>query len=186
MFLLNKAYCLNLMGRYEEALKCINKTLELNPKEISFLKLKCEILSDFNREEEAIKCYEEVLKILDENLETKPEDKFLLKDKANCLCDMGRYEDAVSCFEKVLKVDPNFAIAWFDKGNCLCDMGRYEDAIICFDEALMINPNLPFVEPYKAVCLNRLKLEGYDEILKINPKDESTLKKKINCLLELE
>ncbi|MEQ8225750.1 MAG: tetratricopeptide repeat protein, partial [Candidatus Eremiobacterota bacterium] len=50
-------------GRYEEAVKCYDKALEINPKNIDVLTKKGTALIDLEDYEESIKCFNSVLEI---------------------------------------------------------------------------------------------------------------------------
>jgi len=50
--------------KYEEALECINKVLELNPSHLDALNRKGSILHDLNKYDEALQCFNKVIESL--------------------------------------------------------------------------------------------------------------------------
>jgi tetratricopeptide (TPR) repeat protein len=61
--LTDKGIALYNLGRYEEAIVCYDKLLEINPKDVDALYNKGVALSDLGRYGEAIVCYDKLLVI---------------------------------------------------------------------------------------------------------------------------
>ncbi len=72
----NKGVALYLMGEPEEAIKCYNRAIELDPKNIHAWISKGGALDAQNKYEEAIKCYDKAIE-----LDPKNETAIILKKK---------------------------------------------------------------------------------------------------------
>ena len=97
----NKGVALEKLGRYEEAIRCFDKALEIinSEKDESVWFGKGFAFYNLGRYEEAIRCYDKALKI-------DPEDEVGWYIKGVALAELGRYEEAIRCFDKALEIDP--------------------------------------------------------------------------------
>lgn len=86
-------------GKYEEALKCYEKALEIDSKFAKAWNNRGYVLAKMGRKEEAVKCYQEALKI-DPNYFTA------LKNLGDSLYDLGRVEEAMDCYSRALELNP--------------------------------------------------------------------------------
>ena len=142
--------------KYQEAIVCYNKAIELNPNDENAWCFKGKCLSDMQRYEEAIVCYNKAI-------ELNPNYEYTWCFKGNCLFDMQRYEEAVVCYDKFIELNPNYKYTWGFKGNCLFDMQRYEEAVVCYDKFIELNPNDKYSWFRKGKCL--FELERYEEAI---------------------
>jgi len=129
----NKGASLHSLGRYQEAIYCLDKALEIDPRNAAAWNNKGISLKTLGRYEEAIYCY-------DKALEIDPRDAYAWYNKGISLHSLGRYEESIRCFDKSLEIDPRCAPAWNNKGNSLYSLGWYQEAISCCDKALEIDP----------------------------------------------
>jgi serine/threonine protein kinase len=104
----NKGGSLNELGRYEEAIGCCDKALEIDPRNAGAWGNKGNALGALGRHEEAIGCYDKVLEI-------DPRDALAWYNKGNALYALGRHEEAIACYDKALEIDPRNAHAWYNK-----------------------------------------------------------------------
>jgi tetratricopeptide (TPR) repeat protein len=156
-----KAESLEPLGRYEEAIKCIDEAVSLESQNENYYSLgeyygkKAELLNRLGRHEEALECIDEGIEKV--NLAQAKDGKYfassehyevlyhhLLPRKANALKQLGRYEEALECCEK--GIDILNLVEWGDSGGQLKDfwntkmesleqLGRYEEAGKCRDKA---------------------------------------------------
>ena len=174
--------------KYEDAIRCFDKALEINPKSISILIRKGDILLELIQFENAIVYY-------DKAIELKPEDDNLIYRKSICLYFQGFYKEAIDClnkaielnpkqenywackgyslgllnnfaeslpcFERCIELDPKAAGSWNGKGTALFYLERYEEAIATLDKAILKNISNKHTWFWKAECLS--KLERYEE-----------------------
>jgi len=129
----NKGASLKSLGRYEEAIRCLDKALELNPRQVNAWTNKGASLNSLGRYEEAIRCYDKALE-----LDSRQVNAWI--NKGTSLGSLGRPEEAIRCYDQALELDPRDFKTWTNKGSSLGGLGRYEEAIRCLDKALELNP----------------------------------------------
>ena len=108
--------------KYEKAIGCYDKALEINPNDAEAWNNKGYVLDELGRYEEAIECYDKALDINQNFAEA-------WNNIGVVLCSLGKYEEAIECYDKALKINPNNAKAWNNKGNALNKLGRYKEAV---------------------------------------------------------
>jgi tetratricopeptide (TPR) repeat protein len=117
----NKGAVLNELGKFEEALKCTNKSLEIQEvKELG--------IQNKNQNEQVtwhvrgnsflgLKKYNEAIKSFNNSLELYSEGNIpqvyidSLIGKGNALSGLNKREEALECYNKVLELDPNSEFA---------------------------------------------------------------------------
>jgi tetratricopeptide (TPR) repeat protein len=164
----NKGATLYNLGRIEEATRCLDKALAIDPGNAAFLHNKGVLLDELGQYRDAVDYYNRVLEVdpshkdawynkgntlrklgqykqaldcYDEALRIDPSDVGAWHNKGLIFEELHRYREAVDYYNRVLEIDPENAISWFSKGNSLQSLGRHEDAIDCYDEALRIDPS---------------------------------------------
>jgi tetratricopeptide (TPR) repeat protein/tRNA A-37 threonylcarbamoyl transferase component Bud32 len=165
----NKGISLSNLGRHEEAVRCYDKALELDPRDAEVWNNKGDCLDSLGRREEAIRCCERAL-------ELNPRDATAWNNKGAILDSLGRTEEAIRCYDRALELDPRDAKAWINKGRSLGTLGRHEDAIRCLDRALELDPRDAPAWCNKGISL--YNLGGYEEaircqdkVLELDPRD---------------
>lgn len=184
----NKGGSLDSLGRYNEAIHCFDKALEIDPRHTVAWNNKGVSLKSLGRYEEAIHCYdkaleidlrfsgvwnnkgdslyylgryEEAIRCHDKALEIDQRNEYAWSNKGNSLHSLGQYQEAIDCFDKALEIDPRHSGSWNNKGVSLNSLGRYEEAIYCYDRALEIAPRLAGAWYNKGIALHIL--DRYDE-----------------------
>ena len=179
----NKGTSLEKVGRYEEAIKCYDKALEVNPQQTETWFNKGNSLGSLGRFEEAIKCH-------DKALEINPQHPMGWNNKGVSLQDLGRFDEAIRCYEKALEINPRNVDAWSNKGVSLAGLGRFEEAIKCCEKALEINPQKVNAWINKGTSLRRLgrfdeAMKCHDRALEINPQNAGAQNNKGVSLVKL-
>ena len=178
----NKGVSLDSLGRFEEAIRCHDKAMELDPRHPSAWNNKGTSLDKLGRHEEATRCYdraleldsqnaaawnnkavslgrlgrhEEQIRCYDKALELDPRDAKAWRNKGRTLGRLSRFDEAIRCFDEALELDPRY-VAWYDKGFCLAHLSRYNEAIRCFDKALELDPRLAAAWNNKGTSLGKL------------------------------
>ncbi len=159
----NKCNSLYNLGRYEEAIECYNKAIEIDSsyasawyrKGLCFYNLgkEAEWNDDEDKEKEyydkAIKCYNTAIKIEPKNPEYWiSKGKILEGSLYECL------EKAAECYDKAIKLEPNSGYYWFLKGRVLFGVAyvksnfidyldinehkEYEEGIECIHTAIKL------------------------------------------------
>lgn len=83
-------------GDYESALAMVEKTLEIEPKDLRALVLRGDILYCLNRDEEALETFNTALNINPDSVEA-------LISRAGVLDVLGKYREALSCCERAFE-----------------------------------------------------------------------------------
>jgi len=89
----NKGNALNKLKRYEEAIECYDKAIELNPNNPDYWNIKGNALMKLKRYEEAFECY-------DKAIELNPNNPIYWHIKGLVLYSLKRYEEAKKCYQK--------------------------------------------------------------------------------------
>jgi len=87
-------------GKYNEAIECYDKAIEIDSRCKDAWNNKGNLLADQKKYSEAHKCYDEALKI-------DPKYVSALYNKATVLMDEGKYDVARKYLEKVLHINPD-------------------------------------------------------------------------------
>ncbi|MDO8727099.1 MAG: tetratricopeptide repeat protein [Candidatus Methanoperedens sp.] len=176
----DKGIALDNLGRYQEALTCHDKALEINPRFAESWNNKGNALRNLVKYQEALACYNKALEI-------NPRYAGAWYNKGNVMHDLGKYQEALACYNKALEINPRYAGAWNNKGNTLDELGMHQEALACYDKALDINPRHAEAWNSKGNALQNLgrhqeALACYDKALEINPRDDEAWYNKGNAL----
>jgi TolA-binding protein len=117
-----------MQGKNEDALKCFNEAITVNPNFAEAWYNKGVALGNLEKYEEALKCFEKAIAI-------NPNYAGAWHNKGVELGNLEKYEEALKCFEKAIEINPNFANAWSNKGMALKFSGKVAEAEKCFAEA---------------------------------------------------
>jgi tetratricopeptide (TPR) repeat protein len=177
---LSKGISLYRSEKIEDAIKCYDEALKIDPQDVYARKNKDIALDILRKFKESIKSYDKALKINPKNAEA-------WKKKGSTYKNIGRLEEAIKCFDEALKIDPTDARVWNSKGFNLSTLERFEDAIKCYDEALKMDPEYICALNNKANDLDSLgqfekAIECYDALLRKDPKDTIILTNKGSAL----
>jgi tetratricopeptide (TPR) repeat protein/tRNA A-37 threonylcarbamoyl transferase component Bud32 len=153
----NKGLSLSSLGRHEEAIRCLEKAIEINPHDSAPWCNKGVSLTNLDRDEEAILCFDQALFL-------NPRSANYWTNKGSCLKRLGRYEEAILCIDKAFQLDPNDVSAWNNKGNIYEITGRHKEAIACYDQVLAFDPRHAQAWYNKGNSLDRLGL--YEEAVR--------------------
>ena len=120
------AYYMN--GDYGEAVKIMQKAIQLNP-ENQVAKQNMPMLKQaFNRKLQAMK-------------KEKSQDPQHFYELGNLFVEEANYKDALQSFDMAVSLKPDFAGALVNKGNCLYMLKDYNAAIKAFEAVLAVEPN---------------------------------------------
>ncbi len=131
-----KGASLILLGQYDEALRAIDKALDLNPRnEVAWLN-KGNALTRMGRLIDALRCFNAAIHV-------NPAYEVAWNNKGNTLARLGHYDEALACYERALELDAEYRGAWMNKGYVLTKIGRYEEATACADRVLRLKERRP-------------------------------------------
>jgi tetratricopeptide (TPR) repeat protein len=181
---LKKGNELSDQAKYDEAIACYDKVIEINPKNKWGWINKGAALDDLGKYEEAIKTY-------DKAIEIHPESADIWCNKGFSLDNMGKHGDAMVAFNKAIEIKSKFAAAWNGRGIALANMERYEEAIEAYNKAIAIRPKFTFAWNNKGLALaNQGKSEeaikAFDKAIELDPKDAYAWNNKGTALADME
>jgi tetratricopeptide (TPR) repeat protein len=152
---------------FEEAMKCFEKAIEINPLfELPWAN-KARVLFSLKKYDEALDC-------INKALELHPNWVEALTLKGMILINKGLNQEALECLEKATKIDPENWSAWDNKGRALFNLRRYEEAAECFDKALKFNLTNCEILYLKGLSLFNLRkyeeaMDCLNKALELNP-----------------
>ena len=169
IFFRYKGDALARLDRYDEAIKCCDRGLEIWPKDHTMYLCKGFSLAELGKHAEAIECY-------DKGLGMYSSDSFVYDSKGISLSELGKHAEAIECYDEALELDPKNISACANKGFSLAELGKHAEAIECYDKGLSIDPKDHSMHVYKGLSLSELgkhaeAIECYDKGLSIDPKD---------------
>ncbi|MDO8727095.1 MAG: tetratricopeptide repeat protein [Candidatus Methanoperedens sp.] len=129
-------------GKINNALKCFEEALKINPKLSEAWEKKGKILCDMGRSEEALTSLDMALKLESQNPAT-------WHNKGAALLSLNRYEESIQCYERTIQIDPNNSYAWLSKGICLYELLKFDEAMQCVDRVLEIDPSIKYAREFR-------------------------------------
>jgi tetratricopeptide (TPR) repeat protein/predicted MPP superfamily phosphohydrolase len=168
-----KGYSYAIEGKYKEAIKCFNKTLETDSNNKIALLNKGNALSILKRPSDADRC---VNKLLLNN----PKDLDALVLKSIILRDLGEPEKGLTIINDVLRNFPEDFYALANKAMLLSEMGNHQEALEISNKILTHKPDHIQTLVIKAAALAKLKqfneaLEVYEAIFNQDPNNVYSL-----------
>ncbi|PSB52213.1 hypothetical protein C7B67_07825 [filamentous cyanobacterium Phorm 6] len=185
-----KGRCLNRLKRYDEALECLDKAIEIDFNYARAWANKGYVLDILKRYDEALasldraitlddndklawwwrcyvlnnlKRYEEALVSYDKAIEIDAKNQWAWVKRGNVLNNLKRYEEALESYDRAIKLDANYQWAWANKGNVLYNLERYEEALESYDRAIELDANSQWAWAKRGDVLDNLK--RYEEAL---------------------
>ncbi len=151
----NKGVVLSKLGRHEEAIKALEKAIEINPQNDRAWFGKAVVLGELEKYEDAIKAY-------DKAIEIKPQDALTYSNLAEVFFDLGNLKDASQRVEQALDRDKNrdksLAPALSLKARIKIEEKDYEAASELFVKAISLDAGNPLLLLWDAYA-NYLKAE---------------------------
>jgi tetratricopeptide (TPR) repeat protein len=165
----NRGTALANLGKYQQAIECFDKAIEINPDDISIWNSKGTAFHYLSKYQQAIECF-------DKAIEINPNDADGWCAKGLSLDYLKEYQQAIECFDKAIEINPDDPDAWYDKGVALQYLEKHKEALECYDKALAINPDQVCAWYAKGAAFRKLEkhkeaLECYDKALAINPEN---------------
>ena len=133
--LLMKSACFLRLKKFEDAISCCNKIIDLSDSGIGYAHYdnKGLALSRLGKFTEALECHKK-------SFETGSKDREVnFTNTSMALAGLGRHEEAIENCEKALEIDPNHAKAWNNKGYSLYKLGKAEEGLKDVEKALELD-----------------------------------------------
>ena len=127
----SKGAALLLLGELDDALKCLDTALKINPTNPVAWLNRGNVLSRKGEFTEALWSFNQAIA-------ANPRYEVAWNNKGNTLARMGKYDEALKCYERALEIDRNYRGAWVNKGFVLAKLGYFEEAAVCADRVLAI------------------------------------------------
>jgi predicted O-linked N-acetylglucosamine transferase (SPINDLY family) len=149
------------------ALELIDRAIELDPQNASFLSNRGRALHELKRLDEALSSYDHALAI-------RPDYPEALSNRGGVLGDLKRLDHALLSYDRALKVRPDYPQALYNRGNALRELRRLDEAIASYDRALAIKPDYPQALYNRGNVLRDLRrlpeaIESYDRAVAVKP-----------------
>ncbi len=138
-------------GRYQEALACFERCVQIAPDNVNMWSNKGAALQMLGRRDEALACY-------DRGHAADPNDRRMLDNKIALLSAMGgREQELASCCDALLRLAPDDLNVCLQKGAALYALGRYEQALQAFERCLELAPHNAAMYANKGTALLALR-----------------------------
>ncbi|GAB6161790.1 hypothetical protein JCM12298_09490 [Desulfothermus naphthae] len=165
--LFNKAYCLMVQKKYNDAIKVLNKAISIYPKNIKNYILRAFVFKLIGKIDKSILDLKQVEQIAPNNS--------IIKYNLGCLyIDKGDYDSAVKKLNAAVKIQPDLKDGFINLAYALFHLGKYNDAISNLKKAVLLDNK--DADIYLNMGLSYEKLHQYDnaissysEAIKINP-----------------
>ncbi|MGD2184308.1 tetratricopeptide repeat protein [Lusitaniella coriacea] len=159
--------------RYQRALNCYNKALEIKPDYYEAVLAKAWVLSQTERTAEALEAYDKAIQLQG----NRPVAWY---QKGALLAEQHRDAEAIEAYDRAVELQPNWGVAWFCRGIVLMKSERYEDAIASFEKARKYDSKTEqtaYAWYYQGSSLAGLKkyekaIEAYDRAIQLQPNTE--------------
>jgi tetratricopeptide (TPR) repeat protein len=148
--------CLNSLKRYDEALECLDKAIEIDSNYKIVWHQRGEVLYHLERYDEALVSYDRAIK-LDASYPRA------WGNRGNVLKNLTRYDEALVSHDRAIELDANDQWAWCMRGDVLDNLKRYEEALVSYDRAIELDANYKWAWALRGIVLNYL--ERYEEAL---------------------
>jgi len=168
--------CHSWRGDFQQAIRCYNKAIELNPKDHHAWRDKGVSLSKQSKEDEAIRCY-------DKAIELNPGDHHAWREKGASLSKQGKEDEAIRCYDKAIELNSKDHRAWCNKGFSFSQQGKKDEAIRCYRKAIELSPKDHRAWREKGASLSQQGKEDeaircYDKAIELNPGDHHAWRNK--------
>ncbi|CAD8125409.1 unnamed protein product [Paramecium sonneborni] len=130
------------LKNYEEALNCINCSIQNNPEEFKIFLIKSKILRATHKYKDALMSLEDAIKI-------NPLSDDAYNQKCFVLVLMGRLEEALENIETAIKNSPESSVLFNNKGCILHFLGRSVEASLNLDHAIKLSPQISIFQKHK-------------------------------------
>jgi tetratricopeptide (TPR) repeat protein len=192
----NKGVSLFALGRYEEAIACHDRAIELQPDYANAHYYKGASLSATGRFEAALGCFERA-RDLGHPLSPKAVEvtrRYLAEEKARSgisrngpgiskleaaehydkgisLAELGRYDEAIACFDRAIALRPDFALGHYKKGILLENQKRLKEALHSYEQATGFPDADRRIVGCRVVIRREEEIVSYDRAIALNPDD---------------
>ena len=158
---------LKKLGRYDEALKSINRAIELDPTSYFAYHEKGNVLWELGKPKEALECF-------DKAIELDPTSHFAYHEKSNVLWKLDKPKEALECFDKAIELDPDCVSCLAARSRVLAGLNKEKEALESINRAIELDPTSHFVYHEKGNVLwgfgkPKEALKCFDKAIELDP-----------------
>jgi CHAT domain-containing protein/Flp pilus assembly protein TadD len=155
------------LDRYEKAIACYEKAIELNPRYHGAWLDRAGALLHLG------KC-EDALLSCDKAIELNPHYHGAWLVQGAILSTLGRHDEAITSFDKAIQLKPNYHEAWYKRGFVLSTLGRHDEAITSYEKVTKLKPDFHEAWYNQGVALSALgrhdeAIISYEKVTKLKP-----------------
>lgn len=154
---ISKKYYLTLASIFkklddlDEALKFVDKSLNIDPESYLSLLWKAFIYMDLRDEPSAISAINDAIKI-------KPDKELLWHSKGNIYDLFDKKDEALICYEKAMSIDNHCSTLRYNYASVLYEKKRLEDALVNITQAIELEPQNYLYHLLQSKIYEKLKL----------------------------
>lgn len=160
---IQRAYALQQVHRYTEALASYDLALELQPNQAETHNNRGVVLHALQRLQDALLAY-------DRALELKPGYAQAHFNKGNALLALKRRNEALECLGAAIALQPDYAKAYINRGVALQELQRPGEALLSYEKAVALQPFMPEAHfnrggALQALCRLDESIAAYDKAI---------------------
>lgn len=119
------------LGRSQDALKLLDRAINIYPNDPILLNNLAFTLVHQGRTRKAAEYYRKAL-------ELTPNHPMILYNLSVCLTRKGNWQEGIDLLNQLIKIDPNHSAGWALLGNIYDQIDQFDTAIDCFNKALKL------------------------------------------------
>ncbi|WP_432810380.1 tetratricopeptide repeat protein [Pantanalinema sp. GBBB05] len=119
-------------NRYEEAIACYDKAIQMEPENAKAWLSRGAILAKLQQYEPAIAAYDRALQV-------KPDGSEAWFGRGTVLAKLQRFDEAIAAYDKAIQLKPDSSLAWFGKARCQAIQGHHELSLAALQQAIHFN-----------------------------------------------
>jgi serine/threonine protein kinase/Tfp pilus assembly protein PilF len=168
--MLNKSISLIALGKYQDAVVCLDMVLGDSFEPDLNYRIYCSRGSAFDKmdqTEKALADYEAAVRLF-------PDRPFAYNMRANLYNDLGELQKALSDYNKAIVLDNEFAIAFFSRGLCYRRLEQSEKALADFSRAIELGFHESYTNrgsAYQQLGKYEEALSDYNKAIELNPRN---------------
>jgi tetratricopeptide (TPR) repeat protein len=125
--------------RYGEALRALDRAIELEPDLPDPWAGRGEVCAQAGRAEEALRAMDRYVALL-------PKSAFAYLKRGSAYMTLKRFPEAISDYDRAIELRPDVAETWYNRSNAWFEMRRFDEALRDLDRAIGLRPD--FAEAY--------------------------------------
>jgi tetratricopeptide (TPR) repeat protein len=163
----NRAFAFNELNQYENAIKDLNVTIEIDPSYTNAYINRGLAYSNLKLDENALADYTKAI-------ELDPLSALAYGNRGMVNYDLKRYDKCIEDCTKAIELDPSNTNAYINRGLACSSLKQIENAMIDYNKAIELNPNLALAYSNRGLLrYNSLHyekaIEDYNKAIELDP-----------------